>query len=382
MKFIPYGRQLTDANDVKAVSEVFRSGYLTTGPKVREFEEELAAYCDARFAVVCSNGTAALHLACLALGLKEKESIVTSPITFLATANCARFVGAEVVFSDIDSGTVNIDPDRLSVTLKKAKGVKALFPVHFAGQPADMEAIQRIAKAKKLKVVEDASHALGASYTSGGKKVKIGSCRHSDMTVFSFHPIKTITTGEGGAVTTNDEKFYRRLLLFRNHGMERREDVGPWYYEMNELGFNYRLTDIQCALGLSQLKKADRFVARRREIAAYYDKHLKGSKFFETPVEEKRARSSYHLYALRMDFNKIGKSRAELMRSLAKKGIGTQVHYIPLTRQPYYRKRYRLNPANFPNAEKYYEQALSLPIHAGMSQKDVNRVVRTIQEVV
>ncbi len=381
-KFIPYGRQTISSKDVQAVAKALRSEYLTTGPRVRQFEEKLAAYCGARYAVVCSSGTAALHLSCLALGLKEKDSIVTSPITFLATANCARYVGAEVAFTDIDERTANLDPGKLSQTLRRTRNVKAIFPVHFAGNPAEMEGIFHVARKKGLKIVEDACHALGASYrTRNGQTIKVGSCYHSDMTVFSFHPIKTITTGEGGAITTNDERFYQRLLLFRNHGMEKKGNADPWAYEMNEVGFNYRLTDIQCALGVSQLKEVTRFVAHRRETASFYDKEFKDAKFFRTPFTDKRTRSSYHLYPLRVDFRALKKTRRDVMRELASRGIGTQVHYIPLTRQPYYRKRYGLKPRDYPCAEKYYEQTLSIPIYPFLSPPDRHRITTQVKKV-
>lgn len=381
-KFIPYGRQSIDQKDIRAVVKALKSDHLTTGPRVRQFEEKLAAYCAARFAVVCSSGTAALHLACLALGLKEKDTIVTSPITFLATANCARYVGAEVAFSDIDERTADLDPAKLAHTLGRTPRVKAVFPVHFAGQPADMESIFRIARAKGLKIVEDACHALGASYkTKSGQTVKVGSCRHSDMSVFSFHPIKTITTGEGGAVTTNDQRLYERLLLFRNHGMLKMPSRGSWVYEMSEIGFNYRLTDIQCALGISQLERVDLFVRQRRKIASFYDRRFADAEFIRPLLGRPGAYSSRHLYTIRADFKKIKKSRSKVMRSLVDHGIGTQVHYIPLHFQPYYQKRYRLRPGDFPCAEKYYEEALSLPLYPSMSIPAASKVVQEVQEI-
>jgi len=381
-KFIPYGRQSISPKDIRAVTEALRSDHLTTGPRVRQFEEKLAAYCGARFAVVCSSGTAALHLACLALGLKEKDAIVTSPITFLATANCARYVGAEVAFSDIDERTANLDPAKLSQTLGRTRRAKAVFPVHFAGQPADMESISRIARAKGLKIVEDACHALGASYkTKNGQTVKVGSCRHSDMSVFSFHPIKTITTGEGGAVTTNDEKLRDRLFLFRNHGMQKKEGVGPWYYEMSEMGFNYRLTDIQCALGISQLERADFFVRQRRKIARFYDESFAGSSTV-TPLSDLHgAISSRHLYAVRINFKKLGQNRSGVMRALAWRGIGTQVHYIPVHLQPYYKKRYGARKGDLPAAEKYYEEALSLPLYPLMTMPAARKVTQEVGRI-
>lgn len=392
--FIPYSRPCIQDDDIQAVVKVLKSDYLTTGPMVQKFEKALASYCGARYAVVCANGTAALHLACMALGLKEKETIITSPITFLATANCACYVGAEVLFCDVDGATVNLDPVKLKETLKQSRQrVKAVFPVHFAGQPADMEAIHKAVKGKEIKIVEDAAHALGATYrTKKGEVVRVGSCRHSDMTIFSFHPVKQITTGEGGAITTNDEKLYRRLVLLRNHGMRKESftnkalaytqgKVNPWYYEMSEPGYNYRITDIQCALGLSQLKKSSRFLKKRRAIAAFYDRSFKGLSSIETPPKTKDASSSYHLYVLRFDFKKIGSTRREVMERLKKKGIGTQVHYIPLAHQPYYQKRYGLRRGDFPCSEKYYEGALSIPLYPSMTKSDAARVAKAVKKV-
>jgi len=396
--FIPYAQQWIEEDDIASVVRVLKSDWLTTGPEVAAFEKELASYCGARYAVACSSGTAALHLACMALGLGPGDAIVTSPITFLATANCARFTGADVLFSDVTPGTVNLDPGALEQTLDKAPAnkIKAIFPLHFAGHPAEMERIWNIAQTQGLKIIEDACHALGARYTTqDGHVVSVGSCRHSHMTVFSFHPVKHITLGEGGAITTNDESTYDRLRKFRNHGMTYDRfiypelgfspdgDKNPWYYEMGELGYNYRITDIQCALGRSQLTKIDRFLKRRKEIAADYRQQL--SKVFGNRVSVPEVLPgydhAYHLYPVRMDFDSLGCARATVMNLLKEKGIGTQVHYIPVHLQPYYRKRYGTGPGDFPVAESYYKQCLSLPMYPAMQEDDVKSVVEALESI-
>jgi UDP-4-amino-4,6-dideoxy-N-acetyl-beta-L-altrosamine transaminase len=385
--FIPYARQSIDADDIEAVLNALKSELLTTGPEIPKFEKELADTCGARFAVVCANGTAALHLAALALGLKSGESVVTTPITFLATANAARYVGADLIFSDVNAGTINLDPRQLRDLLKRSsKKIKAIFPVHFAGQPAEMEEIYRLSKDRGLFVVEDASHALGASYLScladSGEKVRVGSCRHSDLTVFSFHPVKHITSGEGGAITTNDERLYERLKILRNHGMIRNPSEGPWFYEMREVGMNYRLTDIQCALGRNQLKKLGKFLARRKRVAEIYREGFKSYGDFILPLQVLPGFDhAYHLFPVRIDFKRLGMRRAEVMTRLKEAGIGTQVHYIPVHLQPYYRNLYGTKKGDFPNAEAYYEEALSLPMYSAMSDEDVQRVMEALKKV-
>ncbi len=397
---LPYGRQSISAKDMEAVLRVLQSDWLTTGPEVSQFEKELAAHCGARFAVACANGTAALHLACLALRLGPGDTILTAPITFLATANAARFVGAEVRFSDVTPDTVTLDPHQLRHYIQRGEAPRmaAIFPVHFAGHPADMEAIAADAREAGIPVVEDACHALGASYmTSGGETVQVGSCRHSAMTVFSFHPVKPITMGEGGAITTNDEHLYHHLKRLRNHGMTSNQDemvqremavdqnheANPWYYEMQELGYNYRVTDLQCALGRSQLERLPAFSARRREIAAAYAHALQNT-FGDVVVPLRVAAGvahAYHLFPVRIDFEVTSKTRARIMQELRQRGVGTQVHYIPLHLQPYYRTRYEFKPGDFPASESYYQQCLSLPIYPGMSEADVEHVIRSLCEV-
>ncbi|MFA5167176.1 MAG: UDP-4-amino-4,6-dideoxy-N-acetyl-beta-L-altrosamine transaminase [Candidatus Omnitrophota bacterium] len=374
---IPYGKQFLDQDDLDAVIGALRSPKITQGPRVDEFEVKLARKCGSRYAVSVSSGTAALHLATLALGLMKGDEILTTPISFLATSNAVLYVGAKPVFCDIEYPTANISVSNLEKLISRPR-VKAIYPVHFGGLPCDMPAIHKIARKRGLFVVEDACHALGARYKYHGSWYKIGSCAHSDMAVFSFHPVKHITTGEGGAITTNSKKYYEKLLALRSHGMFRSpalsKRIGPWYYAMKHLGFNYRLTDIQAALGVSQLKKLDRFVNRRREIAEKYNQRFKGLPCVEIPATPDGFMNAYHLYPLRIDFKKAGLTRAVLMHELQKSGVGTQVHYIPIYTQPYYRELgYRIR---CPEAERYYASTLSLPIYPSMTNRDVDKVVR------
>lgn len=388
--FIPYGRQSINTKDIDAVIEILKSDWLTTGPQVEAFESELATFCGSRYAVVCSNGTAALHLAALALGLKPSEAIVTSPLTFLATANCARYVGSDVLFSDVDASTGNLDPQAFEKTIKSKQitTVKAVFPVHYAGRPADMVALHDIARSHGLRIVEDACHALGARYQDAdGDWVRVGSCKHSDMTVFSFHPVKHITTGEGGAITTNDPVLYEKLKRLRNHGITPRPksaqgEETPWYYEMNEPGFNYRLTDLQCALGRSQLQRLPEFLKKRQKVAVDYGKQLKAAfgEAIQTPMATSAVEHAYHLYPIQIDFLKLGVPRGTLMIQLKDKGIGTQVHYIPLHWQPYFQKLYRTKRGDYPVAETFYEKSLSLPIYPDLPDDGVDRVVSALKE--
>ncbi|MDH5525734.1 MAG: UDP-4-amino-4,6-dideoxy-N-acetyl-beta-L-altrosamine transaminase [Nitrospirota bacterium] len=394
--FLPYGRQHIDDDDIAAVVEVLRSDWLTQGPSVTQFESAVAEYCGVRHAVACNNGTAALHLAMLAAGLGDGDTVITSPNTFLASANCARYVGAAVRFADIDPATANMSANALQEQLAMHSGGRvAVIPVHFGGTPCPMPAIEQVARAADAVIVEDACHAIGARYRDeGGKWVTAGSCRHSDMTVFSFHPVKHITTGEGGMVTTNDDRLVDRLRMFRNHGMVRdperftdREaafqsgEVAPWYYEMQELGYNFRITDLQCALGVTQLKKLSGFVARRREIAQRYRDAFRSVPHIGMLTEPEGFEGSYHLFVLQIDFDRLGVTRSQMMRQLRERGIGTQVHYIPVHLQPYYRKQFGTGPGMFPAAEAYYAQALSIPMYPDMTDTDVDRVADAVREV-
>ena len=396
--FLPYGRQQVTDEDISAVNEVLRSDWLTCGPAGPAFEKSLCQTVGSKEAVACSNGTAALHLAMLALGIGRGDVVITSPISFLASANCARYVGAEVWFADIDPETGLISVESLAKLLARdtKKRVKAIIPVHLAGQPADMPAIQKLTKANGIKIVEDACHALGGSYALDDKSVKIGSCEHSDMTVFSFHPVKHVAMGEGGAVTTNDPELASMLRRFRNHGLERETFVdsdlaynsggkpNPWYYEMTDLGYNYRLTDIQATLGKSQLGRLNQSIANRRRIGLKYDE-LIANEFDQSIVRPLKQLdgnlNAFHLYVTLIGFSEAGLERSELMNKLKAKGIGTQVHYIPIFLQPYYREQSLEALRSCPNSLLYYEAALSLPMYPELTDDDCERVVRSMAKI-
>ena len=379
---IGYGHQYIDGDDIEAVVEVLKSDYLTQGPAVERFEQELCRITGARHCVAVSNATAGLHIAVAALELGDGMEGITTPNTFLASANCMAYNGVRPVFTDIDPESYNIDPAEIEKHITDR--TRLLLPVHFAGLPCEMERINEIAKQHGLRVIEDAAHAVGSRYADGSP---VGNCRYSDMTVFSFHPVKTITTGEGGAVTTNDDGLYRRLLMLRSHGVTKDEGLltknpGPWYYEMQTLGFNYRMTDMQAALGFSQLKKLDTFKSRRREIVATYNRAFAGMKHLRTPTEPEGVSSCFHLYVVQVDFTALGKPREQVMQELRDRGIGTQVHYIPVHTQPFYKKTYGYREGDYPVAEKYYGQELSLPLYPGLSDGDVDSVIRAVKEVI
>jgi perosamine synthetase len=380
MKYLPYSRQCLDAADLAAVKNVLQSGWITQGPTITAFENQIARYCDARYAVAVSSGTAALHLAGLAIGLKKGDQAITTPITFLASANCALYAGAKPVFADVEPLSTNISPEDIEKKINRM--TRAIIPVHFAGLPCDMERISQIARKHRLTVIEDGCHALGAKYQTRGQWVKVGSSRHSALTVLSFHPVKAITTGEGGVITTNDQKLYKKLLVLRNHGMckdRKTAQVGPWYYEMRELGFNYRITDLQCALGITQLRKLDKFIARRRAIVQQYHEAFRQLPHVVLPQESEKQLSAYHLYVMQIDFKKIRTTRKKFVEKLYQQGVGTQVHYIPIYRQPYYRKRFHVDPARYPQAETYYERCLSIPLYPTLTDADVKHVISTIK---
>jgi len=369
---IPYGRQSIDEADIEAVSAVLRSDLITTGPVAEKFEQALAAKVGARHVVVFNSGTAALHAAYFAAGLKQGEEVITSPITFAATANAALYLGGVPVFVDIAPGQFNIDISKLEATIT-AK-TRVIAPVDMTGLPVDIDAIMKLADSRSLIVVEDAAHALGATY----KGRPVGSTAH--MTIFSFHPVKHITTGEGGAVATNDEALYEKLRLFRSHGITRDpaclkdQAAGPWHQEMHFLGYNFRLTDIQCALGLSQLMKLDSFLARRRSIAAEYNRAFGHHKNVIIPPAYEYGEPAWHLYVIRL---REGLDKAEVVHRLQEEGIGSQVHYMPVYRHPYYQSL-NYNPENYPYAEAYYRQALSIPLFPAMSDDEVQRVIRAV----
>jgi len=384
MSAIPYARQSISEADIEAVVAVLRSDWLTQGPHIARFEQGVAAYCGARHAVAVSSGTAALHLACLALDLGPGDLLWTSANTFAASANCARYCGAEVDFVDIDSRTYNISIPALEEKLARAKRTgrlpKVLVPVHFGGQSCDMRAIGALAARYGFRVVEDASHAVGAEYRSA----KVGSCPHSDIAVLSFHPVKLMTTGEGGMLLTNDDGLARRLRLLRTHGITRDagemsgETEGPWYYQQIALGYNYRMTDIQAALGASQLQRLDEFLARRRELVRRYDETLKGLPL-STPIEKAEGRSSWHLYVIQLDLEALGISRRTVFERMRAAGILVNVHYIPVHLQPYYRGL-GLKKGDFPASERFYERAISLPLYFDLSESDQDRVCAILRE--
>jgi UDP-4-amino-4,6-dideoxy-N-acetyl-beta-L-altrosamine transaminase/dTDP-4-dehydrorhamnose reductase len=377
--FIPYGRHWIDENDIQAVASVLRSDRITQGPKVEEFEKALSEYTGARYAVVVSSGTAALHIACLAANVKEGDEVITSPITFVASANCVVYCGAKPVFADIDSRTYNIDPQEIE--RKITQRTKVIIPVHFAGQSCEMEQIYKLSKKYNFTIIEDACHAIGGSYND----IKIGSCNFSDMAVFSFHPVKTITTGEGGMVLTNRSDLYDKLIRLRTHGITRNSHLmtdkshGPWYYQQIDLGMNYRITDIQAAMGLSQLRRIDMFVSRRHELAQRYNEALSDLPLI-LPWQHPDAYSSFHLYVIRLKLDKINKTRGEVFEKLHHKGIGVNVHYIPVHTQPFY-TRLGFFKGQFPEAEKYYEEAITLPLFPSMTDKEQDRVIQALEEV-
>jgi UDP-4-amino-4,6-dideoxy-N-acetyl-beta-L-altrosamine transaminase len=381
---IPYGRQHITEDDLKAVEEVLRSDWLTCGPAGPRFEEAAAAKVGAAEAVAVNSATSALHLACLALDLGPDDLLWTSPNTFVASANCARYCGAEVDFVDIDPRTYNLSPealaDKLKQAAKKNRLPKVIVPVHFAGQSCDMRAIFDLGQEYGFKIIEDASHAVGGAYLGE----PVGRGRYSDLTVFSFHPVKIITTGEGGLVLTQNHDLAGRIKRLRSHGITREPELiatpadGPWYYQQLELGFNYRLTDIQAALGLSQLGRLDQYVARRRELAARYDRLLAGLPLL-LPYQAPDSESAFHLYPVQIDSGRTDKTRLEVFNHLRAGGIGVNVHYIPVHTQPYYR-RLGFKPGDFPEAEKYYAGALSLPLFYGLSEADQDYVAATLKE--
>lgn len=378
-KPIPYGKQWIDDDDIQSVVDVLRGDFLTTGPKISEFEDNLAQCAGAKYAVAFSNGTAALHGACFAAGIGEGDEIITTPITFAASANCALYVGAKPVFADICTDTYNIDP--IEIEKKITSKTKAIIPVDFTGQPCDLNAIMQIAKKNNLVVIEDASHSIGATY----KGRKIGSI--ADMTTFSFHPVKTITTGEGGAVTTNSKELYEKLLTFRTHGIIRATDKlinreeGPWFYEQQLLGYNYRLTDIQAALGISQLKKLEKFVSIRRDIAKQYSDAFENIEGLIVPYQEPYGNSAWHLYVLQLDLVKLSITRKDFFAELQKSGVSPNVHYIPVYYHPYY-QQLGYKKGLCPKAEALYECIITLPLFAKMEQTEVEYVINAVKNIV
>uniref|UniRef100_A0A7U4DJA0 UDP-4-keto-6-deoxy-N-acetylglucosamine 4-aminotransferase n=2 Tax=Bacillota TaxID=1239 RepID=A0A7U4DJA0_GEOS0 len=371
--FLSYGQQWITDEDIEAVVTVLKSPFLTQGPKIHEFERKVADYVGAKYAVAFSNGTAALHGACFAAGIGEGDEVITTPITFAATSNAVLYCGGKPVFADIDDRTYNIDPKEIRKHI--TPNTKAIIPVDFTGQPADMDAIMEIANEHGLVVIEDGAHSLGAEY----KGRKVGMLAH--MTMFSFHPVKPVTTAEGGVIVTDSEEYYEKLKRFRSHGIIKHNlsrDEGPWYYEMVDLGYNYRMTDLQAALGISQMDKLDCFIERRREIANMYNEAFKTMDSVIVPMQLERTQSGWHLYVLQLKLDKLKRSRREIFESLRAENIGVHVHYIPVYWHPYYQKLgYRKGIC--PKAEQWYEQALTLPIFPKMTDEDVNDVIEAVK---
>jgi UDP-4-amino-4,6-dideoxy-N-acetyl-beta-L-altrosamine transaminase len=382
-EFIPYGRQWIDEADKKAVEAVLESSHLTQGPAIVQFEDAIKEITGAKYCVAVSNATQGLHIAVAALEIDAGAEGITTPITFVASANCLITNNLFPVFADIDSRTYNISPKEIEK--KVTSKTRVVIPVDFAGQAVDIDAIKKIADKRHLYIIEDAAHAIGSNYADGKP---VGCCHKSDMTVFSFHPVKTITSGEGGAITTNNEVLYKKLLKLRTIGITKDEhelnkNPGPWYYEMQLLGGNNRMTDIQAALGRSQLSRLAFFKQRRREIVDMYNKAFQNIPNITIPYEEKNVDSCFHLYVLQIDFDNIGKSRTKIMEELKQKGIGTQVHYIPVNSQPYYVKKYgEYSAKDYPVTESYYNKCLSIPLFPMMSDEDVEYVNKIMISVV
>lgn len=382
--FIPYGQQSISQEDIDAVIEVLRSDWITQGPAIERFEQAVANYCGVKYAVAVSSATAALHIACLAADLGQGDILWTSPNTFVASANCGLYCGAKVDFVDINPNTYNLSVDELESKLAEAEKQgclpKVLIPVHFAGQSCEMEQIAALSQGYGFKIIEDASHAIGGSYQ--GKS--IGSCQFSDMAVFSFHPVKIITTGEGGMVLTNQEELYQRLIRLRSHGIIRNPDLmqgeshGSWYYQQLELGFNYRMTDIQAALGSSQLQRLNKFVERRQLIAQRYNQLLQGLPLM-LPWQHPDSESSWHLYVIRLKLDKINKTHRQIFEELRSARVGVNLHYIPVHTQPYYQKL-GFQLGDFPQVEQYYEEAITIPLYYGLNEESQNKVVISLRE--
>jgi UDP-4-amino-4,6-dideoxy-N-acetyl-beta-L-altrosamine transaminase len=386
-KIYSYGRQTIEDDDLKAVAEALKSDWMTQGPKISEFENALLGKFGGKYCSVVSNGTAGLHLIALGLGWKEGDIILSVPITFLASTNCALYAGAVPDFVDIDPKTYTIDVKKLEEKIlayrKENKKIKAVVAVDFAGQPCDWKSLKDLAVKYDFQLVNDNCHALGAEYYGTAKYA----VEFADAVNLSFHPVKHITTGEGGAILTNNKELDARIKILRTHGSTKDENYleksdGPWYYEMHMLGYNYRITDFQCALGISQLGKLDRFVKRRREIAAYYDEVFKGNEFIQTPEPGTGCRHAYHIYPLRIKFGKLKMNKKELFASLKEKNIMGQVHYIPVHLQPYYREKFGFKKGDYPAAEKFYEEEISIPMYPALTDEDLDYISKTIIEIV
>ena len=387
---LPYGLHYIDSIDRSEVLKVLKSGLITQGPEVKRFEDKFAKYVGSKYAVACASGTAALHMSCLALGINSKSRVLTSAITFVASANCAEYLGAKVDFVDVDEKTFCISVSELEKKLKKKK-IDLVIPVHLSGHSSDMSKIYKLKKKYDFYIIEDSCHALGGKYNN----FKVGSCKFSDISTFSFHPVKPITTGEGGMITTNNKKIYQKLLLYRTHGIhknytsfkhkklayDKNNQPNRWYYEMDLLGFNYKITDIQAALGKSQLRKINLFTKKRNQIARIYTKNFNNIKNLKTPFESKNVVHGYHLYTILIDFKKINLTKNKFMEYLQNNGIGSQVLYIPVFLQPYYKRKYNYKPNKFPVSMKYYEQALSIPIFYSLTKSEQLKIIKNIKRI-
>lgn len=392
-RLICYGRQNIEDSDFEAVMQTLGSDWLTQGPKVQSFEDAVAKYVGSKYAVAICNWTCGLHISCLAAGVGPGDAIVTSPLSFVASSNSAIYCGATPLFADIDPETLNISPESIERLCSENKNVKAIMPVHFGGLSCDMEKIKSIADKYGVKIIEDAAHALGGTHHSGEK---IGSCALSDICGFSFHPVKNITTGEGAVITTNDEDIYRKLLRLRSHGINKFDDEfayperaftngerNYWYHEMQELGYNYRITDLQCSLGLSQLNRIDTFHKRRVEIAKKYDSEFSNFKNLTTTQSKTRESSGNHLYILKVDFEKIGKTRFQVYSEINEKyNIGLHLHYLPIPLNPYYEKNFDIPKSSIQNSIDYYQEAVTIPIYPGLGDAEVEKVIQAFKEVV
>ena len=389
-RYLPYSRQNINSNDIKEIVKVLKSDFITQGPNIIDFEKDFAKFVGAKYAVACATGTAALHLSCLALGINKKSKVLTSAVTFVASANCAEFLGANVDFVDIDKHTYCISVSELKKKLKKNK-IDLVIPVHMCGHSSDMAEIYKLKKKYNFHVIEDSCHALGGTYNN----FKVGSCKYSDISTFSFHPVKPITTAEGGMITTNNKKIYQKILLYRTHGIHKNPKAfkhkslafdnnnqpNRWYYEMDVLGFNYRMTDLQAALGKSQLKRIKLFTKKRNQIADKYNKNFKNLEHLKIPYKSKKVMHAYHLYTILINFEKIKTTKNNFMKFLMENRIGSQVLYIPVFLQPYYKRKYNYNAKNFPQSMKYYEQALSIPVFYGLSKTEQSLIINKIKEL-
>jgi perosamine synthetase len=377
-KFLPYGHQNITDKDIKAVVEVLKSDFITQGPKIAEFEKIVAKYCNSKYAVAFSSGTAALHAATFASDIKPGDEAITTPITFVASSNCILYQGGKVKFADIKKDTYNIDPDKIKKQITSK--TKAIIPVDYTGQPCDIDEINKIAEENSLIVIEDASHAIGAEY----KDKKIGNL--TDISVFSFHPVKHVTTGEGGMVLTNDRSIYEKLQQFRTHGITKnpkkmKKNEGDWYYEMQYLGYNYRITDFQCVLGISQFQQIDENIRKRREIAKKYNEAFQEIEEVITPFEKSDVKSAYHLYMIQLKLERINATRKQIFDALRAENIGVHVHYIPVHLHLYYMQQFGFKKGDFPIAEKYYEQCLTIPVFPQMTKEDVHDVIFAVKKV-